>query len=56
MVATRSQRIKPTAEDIERSFPEAVALAKALREVFGSGVKILYARNTEGDEIGRRNL
>lgn len=53
MVAARDQRV--TAAIIERAFPEAVALAKSLREVFGDGVKILYARNADGEEIGSPN-
>ena len=55
MVAARDQRVAPTAADVERAFPEAVALAKALREVFGDGVRLLYARNAEGEEIGSPN-
>jgi hypothetical protein len=35
-------------------FPEAVAFARLMREVFGDGVKILYAKNAEGKEIGKR--
>lgn len=44
---------KATAEDVEAEFPEAVAFAKAMRAVFGD-VKMTYARNAEGREIGRQ--
>lgn len=44
---------KPTAAEVEAAFPEAVQFARQLREVFGDGVKILYARNAQGQEIGK---
>ena len=43
-------------EEIARKFPEAVALARDLREAFGEGVKIIYAKNQEGEEIGNQEL
>lgn len=42
------------AEDVERAFPFAVATARAYREVFGDGVKLAYAANTEtGEKLGK---
>lgn len=43
----------PTVEDIARRFPEAVQIARAFREVFGEGVRLTYARNAAGEELGR---
>lgn len=41
-------------EDIAERWPEAVAHARDLREVFGDGVRLLYAKDKEtGDEIKR---
>lgn len=45
---------KATAAEIEAAFPEAVQFARQLREVFGDGVKLVYARNAQGQEIGKR--
>lgn len=45
--------VRPTAEEVKAAFPEAVAFAKAFREVFGDAVKLTYARNQQGQEIGR---
>jgi hypothetical protein len=42
-----------TADDIARKFPEAVAFARQLRDVFGPEVRLLYARNQQGEELGR---
>ena len=42
------------AEQVRADFPEAVAFARSLREVFGDGVKLTYARNARGDELGAR--
>ena len=42
-----------TREEIAAKFPEAVAFARAIREVFGDGVKLTYARNAAGEELGR---
>jgi hypothetical protein len=41
-----------TAEDIARKFPEAVAFAREFRPA-DPGVRILYARNQQGEELGR---
>lgn len=51
MVAAKQPLVARTAQDVERDFPEAVAFAKAMREVFGDGVKITYARNANGDVL-----
>ena len=45
---------RATADEVEAEFPDAVRAAKALRTVFGEGVKIIYARNAHGLEIGRK--
>lgn len=45
---------KPSAEEVSAAFPEATRFARDLRAVFGDGVKIIYARNAHGQEIGRR--
>jgi hypothetical protein len=42
-----------TPEDIARKFPEAVAFARQLRDVFGPDVRLVYARNGQGEELGR---
>ena len=42
-----------TAEEIAAKFPEAVAVARAFREVFGEGVRLIYARNPAGETLGR---
>jgi hypothetical protein len=41
-----------TREEIARKFPEAVAFAREFRPA-DTGVKILYARNQQGEELGR---
>jgi hypothetical protein len=41
-----------TREEVERRFPEAVAFAREFRPA-DPGVKILYARNQQGEELGR---
>lgn len=40
-------------EEIAERWPEAVALARELRAVFGEGVRLLYAKNERGEELGR---
>lgn len=45
-----------TAEEIAERFPEAVAFARALRDAFGPGVRLVYARNRQGEELGRLDL
>lgn len=41
-------------DDIAERWPEAVTHAKDLREVFGDGVRLLYAKDKEsGEEIRR---
>jgi hypothetical protein len=45
---------EPTAASVAEQFPEAVALAREFREVFGEGVRLTYARNAAGEELGRR--
>lgn len=40
-------------EEIAERWPEAVKLARELRSVFGDGVRLLYARNERGEELGR---
>jgi hypothetical protein len=42
-----------SAQQVAERWPEAVARARELREVFGDGVRMFYARNAEGDELGR---
>lgn len=42
-----------TREEIAARWPEAVQFAQAMREVFGEGVRLTYARNSEGDELGK---
>jgi hypothetical protein len=41
-----------TPEEVARRFPEAVAFAREFRPA-DPGVKILYARNQQGEELGR---
>lgn len=41
-----------TREEVERRFPVAVAFARELRPA-DPDVKILYARNQQGEELGR---
>jgi len=38
---------------IAETWPEAVEFAQAMREAFGDDVKLIYARNQSGQEIGR---
>jgi hypothetical protein len=45
---------KASAEDVAAAFPDAVQFAKLMRDAFGDGVRITYARNGQGQEIGRR--
>lgn len=40
--------------EIAERWPHAVAFAKDMREAFGDGIKLVYARNEEGQEIGRK--
>lgn len=53
-----TQATKPTAShtatDVAQRFPDAVALARQFRELFGDGVRLTYARNAAGEELGRR--
>ena len=42
-----------TREEVERRFPEAVAFARQIRDVFGPDVRLIYARNQQGEELGR---
>ena len=42
-----------TKEEIAAAFPEAVEIARQFRDVFGDGVRLLYARNGVGQELGR---
>lgn len=51
MVAARTPRVG--AKDVEEAFPEAVAFARAMREVFGEDVRLSYARNSQGQQIGK---
>lgn len=44
----------PDAEEIARLWPGAVQFARTFREVFGDGVRLIYARNSAGDELKRR--
>jgi hypothetical protein len=43
-----------TKDEIARQFPEAVEFARQMREVFGDGVRLLYARNAAGLELGKQ--
>lgn len=40
-----------TREEFAERFPEAAAFAQAMRQEFGEGVRIVYARNRQGDVI-----
>ncbi len=40
-------------DKIARDFPEAVALARAFRDAFGPGVRLLRATNNRGQVLGR---
>jgi hypothetical protein len=43
-----------THDDVAAEHPEAVAIARSFREVFGQGVRLLYAKNKlTGAELGR---
>ena len=41
-----------TREEIAERFPQAVEFARLMRDTFGDGVRLTYARNDDG-EIGR---
>lgn len=45
-----------SAAEVAARWPEAVAFARAMREVFGDGVKLTYARNAKGEELGKQTL
>lgn len=40
-------------EEIAHEWPEAVTFARAIRQVFGDGVRLLHARNAAGRELGK---
>ena len=40
-------------EEIARRWPEAVAFARTIREVFGADVRLLCAINREGEQLGK---
>jgi len=40
-------------EEIARDWPEAVTFARAIRAVFGDGVRLVHAVNRAGAELGR---
>ena len=42
-----------TKEEVALRFPEAVEIARKFRDTFGDGVRILYARNRDGETLGR---
>jgi len=42
-----------TPEQIAAKFPEAVRVAREFRDAFGPGVRLIYARNDAGEELGR---
>jgi hypothetical protein len=37
-----------TKDEIAAKFPEAVEFARQMRDVFGDGVRLIYARNSAG--------
>lgn len=39
--------------EIARLHPDAVAFARAIRGAFGDGVRLIHARNREGQELGK---
>lgn len=39
--------------EIARTFPGAVAFARAMREAFGEGVRLVRATNAAGEQLGR---
>lgn len=41
-----------TKDEIAQRFPEAVQFAREMRDVFGSGVRIVYAKNNSGEQLG----
>jgi hypothetical protein len=43
-----------TPEEIAQRFPWAVAVARSHRDVFGPDVRLIYARNERGEELGKR--
>lgn len=43
-----------TREEIAERFPDAAAFTTELRELFGADARLAWARNSAGDEIGRR--
>ena len=45
----------PTKEEIARRWPEAVEIARTYREVFGPEVRLIYAKNDRGEELGKRS-
>jgi len=42
-----------TPSETAQRFPEAASFARAMREVFGPSVRLTYARNAQGEEIGK---
>lgn len=42
-----------TREEIAERFPQAVEFARLMRDTFGDGVRLTYARNASGEELGR---
>jgi hypothetical protein len=43
---------RPSAAEIAQRFPEAVAFARSMREVFGHETRLIYARNPAGETLG----
>ena len=42
-----------TPEEVAERWPEAVAMARAYRDVFGAEMRLIYARNARSEELGR---
>lgn len=39
--------------EVARRFPVAVQFAALMREAFGDDVRLIYAKNAEGDTLGK---
>lgn len=42
-----------TKDEVEQYFPEAVQFARLMREAFGDDLKMIYAKNANGNTLGR---
>lgn len=45
-----------TKDEVEQYFPEAVQFARLMREAFGDDLKMIYAKNANGDTLGQPSI